>query len=84
MRFDDGSPLEGDQHLLAYKRRVTLRRSIFGTWGRTRTQIGPDAYFFEEGRAEVFARARYGELKVTKSGRSVLVGPRDGGLVALR
>jgi uncharacterized membrane-anchored protein len=84
VRFDDGTPLAADQHLLAYKRRITLRTSIFGSWRRTRTQIGPDAFFFQEGRASLYTGARYGELKVTTSGQSVLVGLRDGALVALR
>jgi uncharacterized membrane-anchored protein len=84
VRFDDDAPLIPGQHYLTYKRRVNLRWSIFGTWRRTRTQIGPDAYFFEEGRAAAFSRARYGELKVTKSGHSVLVGLRDANLIALR
>ena len=32
---------------------------------------------FQEGDADLYAKARYGELKVDKSGASVLVGLRD-------
>lgn len=40
--------------------------------------LGTNAFFFEEGSAERFARARYGEFRVDRtSGEAVLVGLRD-------
>lgn len=65
VRRDDGRPLSGTEHLLRYRRRDR------------RIRIGSNAYFFEEGSASRFARARYGELRVASDGNSVLVGLRD-------
>ena len=46
-----------------------------------RVWLGTNAYFFEEGTASRFARARYGEFKVDRtSGEAVLVALRDGEL----
>jgi uncharacterized membrane-anchored protein len=42
-----------------------------------RLQVGPNAFFFQEGHATTYAAARYGELKVDASGTAVLVGLRD-------
>ncbi len=43
-------------------------------------RLGAESYFFQEGQAEHFATARYGELRVTSAGDSVLVGLRDANL----
>ncbi|WP_447758640.1 GDYXXLXY domain-containing protein [Aeromonas veronii] len=40
-------------------------------------QIGPDAYFFEEGTAEQYETARYGEFRLQADGKTLLVGLRD-------
>ena len=40
-------------------------------------RLGAEAFFFQEGHAERYAKARYGELRVTDNGTSVLVGLRD-------
>ena len=40
-------------------------------------QIGPDAYFFEEGTAEQYEAARYGEFRLQADGKTLLVGLRD-------
>ena len=40
-------------------------------------QIGPDAYFFEEGSAEQYEAARYGEFRLQADGKTLLVGLRD-------
>lgn len=39
--------------------------------------IGAESYFFEEGSAKKFEKARYGALRVHPSGESVLVGLYD-------
>ena len=39
--------------------------------------LGTDAFFFQEGHAQYYATARYGEMRVSGSGESVLVGLRD-------
>ena len=40
-------------------------------------RIGAESFFFQEGQADVYALAKYGELKVAKDGEVVLVGLRD-------
>lgn len=46
--------------------------------------LGTNALFFEEGTAERFSGARYGEFRVDReSGEAVLVGLRDAALAAL-
>jgi uncharacterized membrane-anchored protein len=71
-RHDPGAPLGAGEHLLQYRRRGQ------------RLRLGSDAYFFQEGRAADFAGARYGELRVARSGASVLVGLRDSARAAIR
>jgi uncharacterized membrane-anchored protein len=46
--------------------------------------LGTNGFFFEEGRAEQYAKARYGEFRLDhSSGEAVLVGLRDEKLQAL-
>jgi uncharacterized membrane-anchored protein len=59
----NGSSLNKNEHLLFYRNRGRLR-------------IGAESFFFQEGDAEVYSKARYGELKVDQSGASVLIGLR--------
>lgn len=72
VRRDDGRPLAAGEHLLRYRRRDF------------RVRVGSNAFFFEEGRASMYARARYGELRVNDAGESVLVGLRDSLAVPIR
>jgi uncharacterized membrane-anchored protein len=39
--------------------------------------FGTNAYFFEEGQAEAYANARYGEFRVGDGGEMILTGLRD-------
>lgn len=39
--------------------------------------IGSESFFFQEGDADIYARARYGGIKVAKSGESILFGLFD-------
>lgn len=49
-----------------------------------RVWLGTNAYFFEEGSADRFADARFGEFRLDReSGEAVLIGLRDGELRAL-
>ena len=43
-------------------------------WG---DKIGAESYFFEEGKAGKFGKAKYGGLKVDKNGASILTGLYD-------
>lgn len=52
---------------------VRLRYRVRGSG----TRVGTDAFYFEEGTAEVYAAARFGELRVDDDGESVLVGLAD-------
>jgi uncharacterized membrane-anchored protein len=66
VRLHDGTtPLAADERLLRFRKRA----------GQVR--IGGNAFFFQEGLAEVYQPARYGELRVDRSGDAVLVGLRD-------
>jgi uncharacterized membrane-anchored protein len=60
-----GEPLAPGEMLLRYRRR------------RWQTRLGAEAFYFQEGTAGRYANACYGELRVTPSGESVLVGLRD-------
>ncbi|WP_114194821.1 GDYXXLXY domain-containing protein [Edaphovirga cremea] len=59
-RIDQGKPLTDNQHYLQYR---FTGRSV---------QIGTDAYFFQEGHAEDYVNARYGEFRVAEDGSALL------------
>jgi uncharacterized membrane-anchored protein len=60
-----GEALADGEHLLRYTR------------GRRGTRIGTDSFFFQEGHGSHYANARYGELKVARTGESIMVGLRN-------
>ena len=64
-RFDDGSALAPNEVRMRY--RVRVGRPKFGT----------NAFFFEEGSADRYVQARYGELRVDAAGEAILTGLRD-------
>ena len=64
-------------HLAGSGAPVRLRYRIRGG----RVWLGTNAFFFEEGTAERFTAARYGEFRVDRAnGEAVLVGLRDAAL----
>lgn len=63
-RFDDGTPLASGEIVMRY--RVRNNTPKFAT----------NAFFFQEGHAEFYARARYGEFRVSASGEAILTGLR--------
>ena len=63
-RVHQGEPLAPDERLLRYRRRADGVR------------VATESFFFEEGRADVYAQARYGELRVSAGGETLLVGLR--------
>ena len=63
IRVYRGEHLPEGEYLLFYRNRGGLR-------------LGAESFMFQEGDAELYSRARYGELKVDDSGSSVLVGLR--------
>ena len=48
-----------------------------------RVRLGAESFFFQEGLAERYDKAKYGELRVAADGSSVLVGLRDSELQPL-
>jgi uncharacterized membrane-anchored protein len=66
-RVDDGTPLAPDE----------IRLRFFGRMPDGRFDFGTDAFFFQEGEAELYAGARYGMFRVDETGKSVLVGLAD-------
>ncbi|HYD38671.1 MAG TPA: GDYXXLXY domain-containing protein [Allosphingosinicella sp.] len=71
-RFSDGRPPAPGEALLRY--RVRAGQPNFAT----------NAYFFEEGQAETYAGAAYGEFRVGEDGEMILTGLRDSRLRPLR
>lgn len=72
VRLHDGTaPLAAEERLLRFRKRGGVVR------------IAGDAFFFQEGQAQMYQPARYGELRVDLGGEAVLVGLRDGELKAL-
>lgn len=72
-RIHAGAPLAADEVLIRFRRR---------NWSDVR--LGAESYFFQEGQAEVFNAARFGEMKLDQSGEPVLVGLRDSQLNPIR
>ncbi|ATB42463.1 membrane protein [Cystobacter fuscus] len=68
VRSEESQPLAPGESWLRYKVR------------RGRVRLGAESFFFQEGHAEHYARAKYGELRVAEDGSSVLVGLRDADL----
>lgn len=63
-RIDDSSPLADGEVRVRFSR-------------NNRIHIGAESYFFEEGTGDVFAQAKFAELKVGSGGECVLVGLLD-------
>jgi len=70
-RMDDGKPLAPKELRIVLQYRN-------GSW-----LLASDAWFFEEGHAQRYAKARYGEYKVGKDGRALLTGLRGPALEEL-
>lgn len=68
--------LDSGQQLTANQ--VTLRFRV-----RDEIRLGAESFFFQEGKADHYATAKYGELKVTPTGDAVLVGLRGPNLEKL-
>jgi uncharacterized membrane-anchored protein len=64
VRRHDGGPLAPGEALLRFRARDGI-------------QLGAESFFFEEGQAERYQAAKYGELKVDDAGNSILVGLRS-------
>ncbi|WP_423195891.1 GDYXXLXY domain-containing protein [Cupriavidus sp. H19C3] len=76
VRLYDGKPLAPDEHLLRVQHVPTR-------WGSNAVQVSTDAWFFQEGQAQRYARAQYGEFRVDADGRALLVGMRGEGMTPM-
>ena len=66
-QFDvDNRPLKPDERHLKWRKSSDFQFSI-----------GAPSYFFQEGRADHFEQAKYAEIKLAKSGNTLLVGLLD-------
>jgi uncharacterized membrane-anchored protein len=64
-RFDDGTPLAASEARLRYR----LRNGF--------PKFATNAFFFEEGHADDYAKSRFGEFRVAPDGEAILTGLRD-------
>lgn len=65
-RIDNGTPLAADELRLLFRVRGN------------QVKLGTNAFFFQEGDAQYYNTARYGEARVDKDGEMLLTGLRDG------
>ena len=71
VRRHEGDELADGEQLLRYRVRGGELR------------LGAEDFFFQEGTADLYSDARYGELKVTDGGEALLVGLRGEDFAAL-
>ncbi len=71
-RLYQGEMLVEGEQLLLYRRH------------NHRVRLGAESFFFQEGQAEVYERARYGKLVLSRKGKSILAGLTDEQLNDLR
>jgi uncharacterized membrane-anchored protein len=72
VRIYEGEDLEEGELLIKYA-------SPYG-WS---IEIGIDSYFFQEGNADIFANAKYAEVRILEDGNVMLIALRDANLVLL-
>lgn len=70
-RLDDGSPPAPDEALMRYRVRAIA------------VKFATNAYFFQEGHAHYYERARYGEFRVSPAGELLLTAMRGENLEVL-
>jgi uncharacterized membrane-anchored protein len=70
-RIDDGTPLGPAEVAVRFRIR------------NGNPKLATNAYFFEEGTADRYVAARYGELRVDPAGEAILTGLRDEELAGL-
>ena len=70
-RLDDDAPPAADEVRMRYRVRNGMPK------------LATNAWFFEEGHAADYAKARYGEFRVAPDGEAILTGLRDEGLAPL-
>jgi len=71
VRLDDGTLPADDELRIAY------------TYREGRPSLGVEAFFFEEGMADLYSKVRYAEIRVTPDGQCLLVDLRDENFVPM-
>lgn len=67
VRIDDGKPLGENEVRLRFRQRLKTGELRYGA----------ESFFFQEGEANRFSKAKYGILHINASGKSILVGLAD-------
>jgi len=62
--YDSVTPLAQNEILLPFRQDYNV-------------YIGPESFFFQEGHAKYYQKAKYGEFRISSSGSILLVGLRD-------
>jgi uncharacterized membrane-anchored protein len=69
VRFQkDKTPLNDGEYIINY--------TLSGNW-RINVNIGAESFFFQEGQAEKYEKAKYGGIKIDNNGNSLLIGLYD-------
>ncbi|MCA3193163.1 MULTISPECIES: GDYXXLXY domain-containing protein [unclassified Cupriavidus] len=76
VRLYHGEPLATGEMLLRVQ-------NVPSRWGGNGVQVSTDAWFFQEGQAERYAKAKFGEFRVDADGQALLVGMRDEALAPM-
>jgi uncharacterized membrane-anchored protein len=76
VRLHKGEALNAGEQLLRVQ-------NVPSRWGRSTVQVSTDAWFFQEGHAGRYAKAKFGEFRVDASGQALLVGMRDESLAPM-
>ncbi len=76
VRIHQGEPLADGERLLRVQNAPSR-------WGGNAVKVSTDAWFFQEGQGNRYARAKFGEFRVDASGQALLVDMRDEGLAAM-
>lgn len=73
VRMQEGrEPLGSDEYLIPY------------TKDRSSVRLGATSFFFQEGKADLYAGAKYGALRIDRKGNTLLTGLYDEGLREIR
>jgi uncharacterized membrane-anchored protein len=70
-RFEDATPLAPDEVLVRYRVR------------NGQPKLATNAFFFQEGHAQIYQVARYGEFRASPDGEVILTAMRDANLKVL-
>jgi len=76
VRLHGSEPLAPGERLLRFQ-------AVRSRWGGAQVQVSTDAWFFQEGQAKRFEKAKFGAFRVDQNGQALLEGVRGEGLEPL-